>query len=56
MNARKNNFEDVLDSFEISTRWFHVELVSGPIYPAPELTGQLKKQVEQTITRLALDD
>ena len=56
MNARKNNFEDVLDPFEITTGWFHVELVSGRIYPDPELAGQLQKQVGQTITRLGLDD
>ena len=56
MNARKNNFEDVLDPFEITTGWFHVELVSGRIYPDPVLTEHLQKQVEQTITRLGLDD
>ena len=56
MNARKNNFEDVLDPFETTTGWFHVELVCGRIYPDPELTGQLQKQVRQTITRLGLDD
>lgn len=56
MNARKNNFEDVLDPFEITTGWFHVELVRGRIYPDPELTGQLQKQVRQTITQLGLDD
>nr|MDT0253654.1 hypothetical protein [Endozoicomonas sp.] len=56
VNARKNNFEDVLDPFEITTGWFHVELVSGHIYPAPALSEDLQKQVEQTINRLGLDD
>ncbi len=38
MNTGKNNFEDVLDPVEITTGWFHVELVSGRIYPDSELT------------------
>jgi len=56
MNSRKRDFEDVLDPFEIKDGWFHLELVSGHIYPNPELPDEKRAQVADTITRLGLDD
>lgn len=56
MNSRKWAFDDVLDPFEIEDDMFHLELVSGRIYPNPALSGGERQQVEDTIERLGLDD
>ena len=56
MNSRKREFDDVLDPFSIQEGWFQVELVSGRIYPNPALPSNTKKQVQETIKRLGLDD
>ena len=56
MNSRKRDYEDVLDPFEIKTGWFHLEPVSGSIYPNPALPDELKTSIQATIDRLGLDD
>lgn len=56
MNSRKGEFDDVLDPFEIREDMFHLELVSGRIYPNPGLSVEELKRVSNTITRLGLDD
>ncbi|WP_252177544.1 hypothetical protein [Endozoicomonas sp. 4G] len=56
INSRKNDYEDVLDPFEIENGWFHVELVSGRIFPAPGLPENVFQKVDDTIKRLKLDD
>lgn len=56
MNRIKNKFEDVLDPFEVENDWFHLELVSGRIYPNPSLDQPLMDSVEKTIKRLKLDE
>jgi len=56
VNSRKFNFEDVLDPFEIETGWFRLELVSGRIFPNPQLAQDTKNAVQNTIDRLGLDD
>lgn len=56
MNSRKREFEDTLDPFEVVNGWFHLELVSGHIYPDPNLSEDIKAQVTATIERLGLDD
>ncbi len=55
MNCRKREYEDVLDPFTIENGWFHLELVSGRIFPAPGLHEQLGAAVRATIARLDLD-
>ncbi len=56
MNSRKRNYESVLDPFKIRDDWFHLELVSGRIYPNPGLSAQEFRRVADTIKRLGLDD
>jgi uncharacterized protein (TIGR02646 family) len=56
MNSRKREYNDVLDPFEIETGWFHVELVSGRVFPNPDLPPDRQDAVQATIDRLGLDD
>lgn len=56
MNSRKNDYDDVLDPFEVEMDWFHLELVSGRIFPNKNLDDPLKRQIAATIERLGLDD
>ncbi|MBF0175806.1 MAG: hypothetical protein HQL63_02985 [Magnetococcales bacterium] len=56
MNNRKNKFDDVLDPFTVTNGWFQLELITGHIYPARDFDAQKTKQVEDTITRLKLND
>lgn len=56
MNSRKRDYADVLDPFEVESGWFHLELLSGRIYPNPELDPALQARITTTITRLGLDD
>ncbi len=56
MNSSKREFDDVLDPFEVSPDWFHLELTTGRIFPNPELDHMVFAEVDQTITRLGLDE
>lgn len=56
MNSRKNDYDDVLDPFEVENGWFHLELVFGGIFPNPDLPPQIQETIDDTITRLGLDD
>ena len=56
LNARKRDFADVLDPFEISDSWFRLELVGFQIVPDPDLTPDDRIRVEKTVVRLGLDD
>lgn len=56
MNSRKRDFDDVLDPFELSPDWFHLDLTTGRIFPNPVLNVADYAQVEQTINRLKLDE
>ena len=56
MNSRKKDYEDVLDPFEIEDGWFRIELVSGRIYPNPDLSDEQTASIQETINRLKLDD
>jgi hypothetical protein len=56
MNSRKREFQDVLDPFLIEDGIFHLELVTGRIFPAPHLSSAIEQQVLDTIERLGLDD
>ena len=56
LNARKNDFEDVLDPFEIQDGWYQLELVGFQVFANPHLDAQLRTSVENTITRLGLNE
>lgn len=56
MNSRKREYDQVLDPFEIQNGWFHLEPVSGRIFPSPQLPEELQQAVKATIDRLGLDD
>ncbi|SUS06973.1 conserved hypothetical protein [uncultured Defluviicoccus sp.] len=56
MNARKRDFESVLDPFSLPPETFHLELVTGRIYPNPALSGPDAKEAQDTIDRLKLDN
>ncbi|MDA1014293.1 MAG: hypothetical protein O3A00_07545 [Planctomycetota bacterium] len=56
LNARKKDFSDVLDPFEIDDDWFHLELVGFQVIPNPKLKKQLRDRIDHTITRLGLND
>ena len=56
MNARKRDFSDVLDPFEVGADWFELELVGFQVLPAPGLDATIREQVLKTIERLGLND
>ena len=56
LNARKRDFSDILDPFEVEDGWFQLELVGFQIIPNPDLNRALRQRVQQTIDRLGLND
>ncbi|MBK9372739.1 MAG: hypothetical protein IPN03_03135 [Holophagales bacterium] len=56
MNSRKRDYETVLDPFDLDESPFHLELVTGKIYPKPFLPPALTASALATIERLGLDD
>lgn len=56
LNARKNDFGDVLDPFEIVDGWFQLELVGFQVLPDPTLKHAIRERVQRTIDRLGLND
>lgn len=57
LNARKNDFGDVLDPFTVQDGWFQLELIGFQVLPAPNLAGTpLGDDVQRTIDRLGLND
>jgi len=57
MNARKNNFEDIIDPFEIQDGWFQLENFGFGIHANPNLQQQdLIGRINETINRLNLND
>lgn len=56
VNARKCDFDDVLDPFVLAADWFRLELVTGHIYPNPGIDRADQVRVHQTITRVDLDN
>ena len=56
MNARKGDAVSVLDPFEVEDGWFALELVAFQVLPAHGLADQIAATVEDTITRLRLND
>ncbi|NJL27279.1 MAG: hypothetical protein HC897_04990 [Thermoanaerobaculia bacterium] len=56
MNARKRDYSTVLDPFQLEPETFFLELVTGRIYPNPQLPAEYREQAQLTIERLRLDD
>jgi len=56
MNSRKRDYDDALDPFEVETGWFHLELITGRIYPNPQTSVAQETSIQKTIDRLGLDD
>lgn len=56
MNARKRDFEDVLDPFEIRDGWFVLEFSFLQVLPTPDLDEPARGLVQATIDRLDLND
>jgi hypothetical protein len=56
LNARKRDFGDVLDPFEIIDGWFQLELLGFQVIPASKLKTSIRTQVENTIARRGLND
>jgi hypothetical protein len=56
LNARKKDFQDVLDPFEIIDGWFQLELVGFQVKPAKDLKDPIRAQVKQSIDRLGLNE
>lgn len=56
LNARKRDFQGLLDPFEIEDGWFQLELLGFSVFPNPELSPRLRERVDSTITELGLND
>lgn len=56
MNARKGNYQDVLDPLLIQPGWFILDFPSLLIKPNPNLDQPIKIKVRNTIKRLKLND
>ncbi len=56
MNARKGDYDTVLDPFYVKVATFRLELVTGRIYPNPSLAAARQSRARETIQRLGLDD
>lgn len=50
MNSRKNDYQDVLDPFEIEDSWFRIELVGYQVIPATQLPAGIEAQVQATVS------
>jgi hypothetical protein len=56
MNARKGEFEGVLDPCELEDTPFELSLLSGALRPAAGLRAAPRRAAEMTAERLGLDD
>lgn len=56
LNARKRDFSDVIDPFEVRPGWFRLELVGFQVVASPGLPASRRRAVQHTIDRLGLND
>ncbi|EYF03413.1 hypothetical protein [Chondromyces apiculatus] len=56
LNARKKDFSNVLDPFEIQPGWFQLELAYCQVIPDPSLAKEIRDQIQDTIDRLGLNE
>lgn len=55
LNARKSDFRDVLDPFEVGDDWFRMDFVRFKLWPGPSLADPQRARVADTIGRLGLN-
>jgi hypothetical protein len=55
LNARKNNFGNILDPFKIQNGWFRLELLGFQVLPNPALSRHLRYHIQCTIDQLGLN-
>lgn len=56
LNARKNDYQDVIDPFEVGADWFEMEFVAFQLRPPEHLSAPIRERVQATIERLGLND
>lgn len=56
MNARKRDYDTVLDPFTLAPDTFRLELITGRIHPNKSLPSSQQQAAAATIKRLGLDD
>jgi hypothetical protein len=56
LNARKREFSDLVDPFEVEESWFRLELVGFQVTSSPDLEPAIRERISTTITRLGLND
>lgn len=56
LNARKKDFEDVLDPFTLEEGWFVIDFDTLNVLPNPQLSEANVQRVAATIERLRLND
>lgn len=56
MNRNKGTSREVLDPLEVQDTWFHINLVSYEVVPAPGLAPELASRILATRDRLKLND
>lgn len=56
LNARKNDYQEVIDPFEVGDDWFEMEFVAFQLRPPGHLPAAIRECVQTTITRLGLND
>lgn len=56
VNTDKDNYEDVLDPFQIQDGWFVLDLLTFKVDAAEELDEHTRKAVLATVDRLKLND
>lgn len=56
LNARKSDYQDVVDPFEVGDDWFEMEFVAFQLEPGSDLPDETRARVAATIIRLGLND
>ena len=56
LNARKNDYQDVLDPFDVQDDWFEMEFVGFQLKPRAGLAPPTRERIVATIERLKLND
>lgn len=55
LNHRKGQHEDVIDPYVVADGWFRLSFTTFLLYPDPNLSGDEKQKINDTIARLELN-
>lgn len=55
LNARKGDFVDVLDPFDVAAGWFRMDFVRFELHPGPGVDPGVGERIRDTIARLRLN-